>query len=173
MFKKKAKSLKRQKGFTLIELLLVIAIIAILTSVTFMSTNPLRNLQETRDSARWLDLMALVNAVALDQVASGGNFIEAINALELHKVYMIGTAVTDCNSKNAFCLTPVADNTSCMNPQTLIDHYHLTQLPVSPSAYTTWSRKLTGYTIEKMNAQRIKLRACEAEAGYGEINLLH
>lgn len=53
------------KGFTLIELLIVIAILAILTTVVLVVINPVQMFAQTRDSERIYDVNTLSNAVAL------------------------------------------------------------------------------------------------------------
>ena len=52
-----------QRGFTLIELLIVIAIIAILAGVVFVSLDPLQRFLDARDAARWTDVTAVLSAV--------------------------------------------------------------------------------------------------------------
>ncbi len=53
------------RGFTLLELLIVIAILAILTTVVILVLNPGEYLAQARDSQRVSDLSTLHNAVAL------------------------------------------------------------------------------------------------------------
>ena len=64
--------MKFNKGFTLIELLIVIAIIAILAAVVFVSLDPLTRFQDARDARRWTDVDAVLSAMKLDQVDQGG-----------------------------------------------------------------------------------------------------
>ena len=51
------------KGFTLLELLIVIAILAILASVTFIALNPAELLRKARDTQRMADLASMRTAV--------------------------------------------------------------------------------------------------------------
>lgn len=55
----------RKKGFTLIELLIVIAVLAILTTVVVVVLNPAQMLAEARDSQRMSDLNSLRTAISL------------------------------------------------------------------------------------------------------------
>ena len=52
-----------KKGFTLLELLIVIAILAILASVTFVALNPAELLKKSRDTQRLADLASVKTAI--------------------------------------------------------------------------------------------------------------
>lgn len=62
--------MSNKKGFTLIELLIVIAVLAILTTVVVVVLNPAQMLAEARDSQRLSDLSSIQSAISLYLVAA-------------------------------------------------------------------------------------------------------
>lgn len=66
------------KGFTLLELLIVIAILAILASVTFIALNPAELLKKSRDTQRMADLASM--RTALNYYITNASSSAALNA---------------------------------------------------------------------------------------------
>jgi prepilin-type N-terminal cleavage/methylation domain-containing protein len=64
----KAKKQSPSEGFTLIELLLVVAILAILSTVVVVVINPAELLKQTRDAIRLSDLGAINKTLSISQV---------------------------------------------------------------------------------------------------------
>ncbi len=60
-------------GFTLLELLIVIGILAVLASVTFIAINPAEQLKKTRDASRLSDLETLSKALSIYVTDTGGS----------------------------------------------------------------------------------------------------
>ena len=54
---------RSDKGFTLIEILLAIGILAILSTAAIIAINPARQFAQSRDTQRWNDVHAIMNAV--------------------------------------------------------------------------------------------------------------
>ena len=55
--------LKNSRGFTLIEVLLVIAIISILAGIVILAINPAKQLADSRNAQRRVDVNTIVNAL--------------------------------------------------------------------------------------------------------------
>jgi prepilin-type N-terminal cleavage/methylation domain-containing protein len=61
-----------KRGFTLIELLIIIAVIAILATVTVLVLNPAEKLAESRDARRVSDLRSVADAINIYATKTGG-----------------------------------------------------------------------------------------------------
>ncbi len=155
----------QRKGFTLIELLIVIAIIAILAAVVFVALDPLTRFQDARDASRWQDTTALLSAIKINQIDNGGYYLMAISNLVNDTVYMIGTAVSACNTAyNAGnCDVAIINTTDCVDLTGLASQGYLGSVPVSPTGNATWDETITGYTLKKASTGIITIQACESE----------
>lgn len=78
------------KGFTLLELLIVIAILAILASVTFIALNPAELLKKARDTQRMADLSSM--RTAINYYITNASSSAALNA---------GSAVAGCTDDSS------------------------------------------------------------------------
>ena len=155
-----------KNGFTLIELLIVIAIIAILAGVVFVSLNPLERFEDARNAARWTDVTAMLSAVKVDQVDNGGGYLTEIAGLTSQENYMIGTAISACDTN----CSVVNDSDNCVDLTALTTEGYLARIPVSPDAATpatSWDDTLTGYYISRNDVTQgsITIGACSAEGG--------
>ncbi len=159
---------KHIKGFTLIELLIVIAIIAILAAVAFVALDPLTRFQDSRDSARWSDVSALVSAIKVDQVDNRGSYAYGVrydtsnNAVVAGTEYMISNATTTTGC-NASACSAVASSDDCVNLNELVREGYLGTMPVSPNGSGSWSSNLTGYYLVYNTNGSVTITSCEAE----------
>ncbi len=153
----------KDAGFTLIELLIVIAVIAILAAVAFVALDPLTRFQDSRDSARWQDVTAIVDAIVVDQVDNGGNYIGVVTSTTAGEVYMIGTATAGCDDQNSLCDVNVTDDNNCVDLTDLVYEGYLGEVPVSPNGTGTWTSAVTGYTLTTSSTGAIEIQSCESE----------
>ena len=157
----------KKLGFTLIELLIVIAVITIIAAIIFVTLDPLTRFREARDSKRWAETSAILNAIKVDQVDNGGRYIAAVAGMTEGDVYMIvdGAVATGCDDQNANCDTDVTDDTSCVNLAGLSTEGYLGAIPISPNGAGAWTASITGYTVQRDASGIITVRACESESG--------
>ena len=160
-----------RKGFTLIELLIVIAIIAIIAAVVFVALDPLTRFRDSRDSARWQDVTAILDAIKVDQVDNGGDFAEDIPAVDADEIWMIGTCTSGATAATitVICDSPptqaVCVNLTNTADTNIVAEGYIGSIPISPNGASTanWSAATTGYTLEHDDGGIIHIRACESE----------
>ncbi len=147
---------KSLKGFTLIEILVVVALIAILTAITFIAINPAKNFQDTRNAQRSADVTQILNAVTQFTSEQGNTVAMLTNAP--------GVAVPLC-SATPLTLAPVGTTLTAGTYVTLepdlVDEY-IVGIPTDPLSTATVSH---GYTICQTAAGRITIAAPLAEGG--------
>lgn len=80
-----------KKGFTLIELLIVIAILAILVTVTLLVINPAQMFAQARDSQRISDLNTLKSSIALYIATVTTPYLDNANGANCTAGYLWGT----------------------------------------------------------------------------------
>jgi prepilin-type N-terminal cleavage/methylation domain-containing protein len=74
--------LPRKKAFTLLEVLMVIVIIAILSSIVVIAINPARQIQESKDVQRSVDISTILDAVYQYSLDNGGDFPAGFSNLD-------------------------------------------------------------------------------------------
>lgn len=149
---------KISKGFTLIELLIVIAIIAILTTVVFVALNPVKRFANAREARRFQDVNGILTAVHEYAVDNNGALPSGITTSELQ----LGTAATGCNA--APCTTAAA---ACVDLSTALAPY-LKSIPTDPGGVTA---NTTEYTIVRDANNIVTVKACNVESGGSTIQV--
>jgi len=137
---------KNFKAFTLLEILLAVAALVILASIVILAINPGKQLADTRNSQRWVDINTILNGVYQYSIDNDGALPGAGN--------ITGTA-------KEICLEGQAVGAGCgVSLDELIPTY-LVSIPSDPKSATASS---TGYTIStSTTANRVKVSAPNAE----------
>ncbi len=145
-------AMKKFKGFTLIEILLVVAAIAILAGIVILAINPTKQLGDTRNAERRVDVDTILNAAYQYAIDNNGTIPASIPT-------------------SATCATP-ATNQICKTGGTCTGLVDLTVLTTSekyvvsiPFDPTGSSTNGTGYFIAKSANGRVTVCAPSAEQG--------
>lgn len=145
------------RGFTLIELLIVIAIIAILAAVVFVSLNPATRFQKARDARRQTDVETIAAAVVTYQVDNNGSYPSAVSSLTAGSNYIVGTATSGCDSG----CTATTTQASCVDLSALVTGGYLGSVPMDPASGASTK---TLYYINRNSTGTLTAGACVPEA---------
>jgi type IV pilus assembly protein PilA len=139
------------RAFTLLEVLLVVAIIGIMAGIVILAINPGKQLADTRNSQRKVDVNTILNATYQYSLDNNGNLPAGLTS------NTCSTTPTD-----EICAT----GSSCpgyvdLSPLTLNQKY-LVAIPVDPSGASATG---TSYRIAKNANNRVTVCAVNAENG--------
>lgn len=140
------------RGFTLIEVLIVIGIIAILAAVVIVAVNPARQFAQARNTQRWSNVLAMLNAVNQNMVDNRGSWTCAGGTIP-----SVATNMAD----------PTSDPTGYDICSCIVDTY-ISSMPFDPTvgSYTDCTTYDSGYTIvQDATSGRITIAASSAEIG--------
>jgi type II secretory pathway pseudopilin PulG len=128
----------------------VVALIAILTAITFIAINPAKNFQDTRNTQRSSDVTQILNAVTQYTSEMG------------HTLGDLGT-IPLCDP--LLTVTPAAIGTGGVNLATNLVDTYIVGIPMDPVDGTAAD---TGYTICQSAGGRVTIDAPGAE-GAGKV----
>ena len=141
---------KNEKGFTLLEILLVVAAIAVLAGIVILAINPAKQLGDTRNAQRRVDVNTILSAVYQYTIDTNGTLPASINQ----------AAACDNTAANQVCKTGGTCTGITDLSITTANQKYLTSLPNDP---TGSSANGTGYFIVKSANGRITVCAPSAE----------
>lgn len=132
-------------GFTLLEILLVVAAIGILAGIVIIAINPGKQLGDTRNAQRRVDVNTILNAVYQYSLDNNGSLPTAIT-----------TTATGICLDTGTC-TSLVELSGDLTPT------YIVSMPVDPSVTAT-AGATTGYTISKnATTGRVTVSAPNAE----------
>lgn len=140
----------KQKGFTLLEILLVVAAIAVLAGIVILAINPGKQLADTRNAQRRVDVNTILSSVYQYVIDNSGTVPATINQ----------SATCDNTAANQVCTTGgTCTGITDLSVLTTNQKY-ITSMPKDP---TTSTANGTGYFIVKSANGRITVCAPSAE----------
>jgi prepilin-type N-terminal cleavage/methylation domain-containing protein len=134
-----------KRGFTLIEILLVVAAIAILASIVIIAINPNKQLGDTRNATRRVDVKTILDAAYQYSLDSKGNLPGTITGVPTE------ICKTGGNCAGLIDLAVLTNNEK-----------YLTSIPVDPSSVSVNG---TNYQISITANNRVTVSAPNAEQG--------
>lgn len=141
---------KNKSGFTLLEILLVVAAIAILAGIVIVAINPGKQLGETRNAQRRVDVNTILNAVYQYTLDNSGTLPASLPASDT----CAATATNEACKTGGTCTGLVDLSVLTLNQK------YLTSLPNDPTGATTDG---AGYHVAKSANGRVTVCAPDAE----------
>jgi type IV pilus assembly protein PilA len=143
----------KAKGFTLLEILLVVAAIAILAGIVIVAINPAKQLGDTRNSQRKIDVNTILNAAYQYSIDTG------------YLPVTIASSTCASASTNEICKTGgTCTSLTDLSVLTATGKY-IVSIPTDPTGSTTNG---SGYYIATSSASGGRLTVCAPSAERGE-----
>lgn len=156
---RKTISEKRQQGFTLVEILVVIGILAVLLAVSLVAINPNQHFIDSRNSQRWSNVNAVLDAIYEYQATHNGSLPAAISSISdttAHPLALVASPTTEIDLCDDLTPNQIADLP--MDPSADAPTGGATPCATATTAYDT------GYTITKSaSGNRFTVSAPNAE----------
>ena len=145
---------KEKRGFTLLEILLVVAAIGILAGIVIVAINPAKQLADTRNAQRRVDVATILNAVYQYYIDNGSlpSELASVAVDTDTEICVGGTATTTCTGAGLLPLNELIAN-----------ERYIVDLPVDPNG--TCAENGICYEISKSTNNRITVSAPDAEEG--------
>jgi prepilin-type N-terminal cleavage/methylation domain-containing protein len=144
------KTTSNQKGFTLLEILLVVAAIAILAGIVILAINPNKQLGDTRNAQRRMDVNTILNGVYQYSLSNG----------TLPTTIAQNATCSLASTTNQICKTGGCGATATDLSALTLNEAFLTAIPSDPQSSTATA---TGYYIVKSVNNRVTVCAPGAE----------
>lgn len=142
----------KRNGFTLLEILLVVAALAILAGIVIIAINPGKQLADTRNAQRRIDVNTILNGTYQYAIDNNGQLPSSIPT----SANCPGTATNEICKTGGVC-TGLVDLSALTTNGT-----YLVAIPTDPTGATTNG---AGYHIAKNANGRITICAPDAEQG--------
>ncbi|MEA3249766.1 MAG: prepilin-type N-terminal cleavage/methylation domain-containing protein [Patescibacteria group bacterium] len=178
---------EKKKGFTLIELLIVIGIIGFLAAAILVAVDPVKRIQDSRNSQRWSEVKAILSGILKKQVDDRALYNGETTAPIITDATNVQVIVADDTGIvcNAAATRPGCDQSmdiataddDCVADLSGLVPTYLAELPTDPNAPATavCSAGCTtlgdivigdtnsGYYIHRTTGNRIEIGACQPE----------
>jgi len=143
---------KINRGFTLLEILLVVAAIAILAGIVILALNPGKQLSETKNAQRSVDVNTILNGIYQQALDNAGTLDSNIQTCAV--ACLTPTAAEEICKTGGACagLTDLSSLTA--------NETYLTAIPQDPTGATTNG---AGYHVCKSANNRVTVCAPDAE----------